>query len=73
MVRVLNRLIQERGTPKALFCDNGNEFTSHAMDIWAYQNGAKIDFSRLGKPTDYAFVESFSGTFRTNALTPIGS
>jgi putative transposase len=34
------------------------------MDLWAYQNGAKIDFSRPDKPTDNAFVESFNGTFR---------
>jgi putative transposase len=26
------------------------------MDLWAYQNGVKIDFSRPGKPTDNAFV-----------------
>ena len=51
-----------------LFCDNGSEFTSHAMDLWAYQNGVKIDFSRPGKPTDNAFVESFNGTFRAECL-----
>ncbi len=62
VVRTLNKLKLERGVPKVLFCDNGSEFTSHAMDLWAYQNGAKIDFSRPGKPTDNAFVESFNGT-----------
>ena len=38
------------------------------MDLWAYQNAAKIDFSRPGKPTDNAFVESFNGTFRAERL-----
>ena len=38
------------------------------MDAWAYQNGMKIDFSRPGKPTDNAFVESFNGTFRAECL-----
>jgi len=33
-----------------------------------YQNGMKIDFSRPGKPTDNAFVESFNGTFRAECL-----
>jgi putative transposase len=28
----------------------------------------KIDFSRPGKPTDNAFVESFNGTFRAEYL-----
>ncbi len=49
-----NRMKQQRGVPKVLFCDNGSEFTSQAMDLWAYQNGMKIDFSRPGKPTDNA-------------------
>jgi putative transposase len=64
VVRTLNQLKNKRGVPKLLFCDNGSEFTSQAMDLWAYQNGAKIDFSRPGKPTDNAFVKSFNGTFR---------
>ncbi len=38
------------------------------MDLWAYQNDVKIDFSRPGKPTDNAFVESFNGTFRDECL-----
>ncbi len=44
VVRTLNRLKHERGVPKLLFCDNGSEFTSQAMGLWAYQNGVKIDF-----------------------------
>ena len=62
VVRVLNRAKQQRGVPKFLFCDNGSEFTSRAMDLWAYQNGMKIDFSRPGKPTDNAFIELINGT-----------
>ncbi len=63
-----NRLRLERGVPKVLFCDNGSEFTSQAMDLWAYRNGVKIAFSRPGKPTDNAFVESFNGMFRSECL-----
>jgi putative transposase len=32
------------------------------MDLWAYRAGVQIDFSRPGKPTDNAPVESFNGT-----------
>ena len=46
----------------------GSEFSSQAMDLWAYQNSARIAFSRPGKPTDNAFVESFNGTFRAECL-----
>jgi putative transposase len=38
------------------------------MDLWAYQNGVRIAFSRPGKPTDNAFVESFNGTVRAECL-----
>jgi putative transposase len=69
-VRTLNKLKLERGIPKVLFGDNGSEFTSHAMDLCAYQNGTKIAFSRPVKPTDNAFVESFNGTFRSECLNP---
>ena len=68
VVRVLNRLKLERDIPKVLFCDNGAEFTGQAMNMWAYINGVKIDFSRSGKPTDNAFVESFNGTLRAECL-----
>jgi len=68
VVRVLHRIQSQRGGPKVLFCDNGSEFTSQAMDLWAYQNRVRIDFSRPGKPTDNAFVESFNGTFRAECL-----
>src|SRR6185437_7800972 len=47
---------------------NGSEFSSQAMDLWAYQHGVRMAFSRPGKPTDNAFVESFNGTFRAECL-----
>jgi putative transposase len=37
------------------------------MDLWTYRNGMKIDFSRPGKPTDNAFVESY-GTSQAGCL-----
>jgi putative transposase len=68
VVMVLNRILLQRAAPKVLFCDNGSEFASQAMDLWAYRNGVRIDFSRPGKPTDNAFVESFNGTLRAECL-----
>ena len=38
VVGALNQIRQKRGTPKLLFCDNGSEFTSQIMDLWAYHN-----------------------------------
>jgi len=38
------------------------------MDLWAYQRGVTLGFSRPGKPTDNAFIESFNGRFRQECL-----
>jgi putative transposase len=55
VVRVSNQLKRQRGAPKVLFCDNRAEFTGQIMDLWAYKNEVKIDFSRPGKSTYNAF------------------
>jgi putative transposase len=68
VVRVLQRVLKDRGAPQTLFCDNGSEFTSQVLDLWAYHQGVRIDFSRPGKPTDNAHVESFNGTLRSECL-----
>ena len=46
----------------------GSEFISRDMDLWAYQRGVTLDFSRPGKPTDNAFIEAFNGRFRAECL-----
>ncbi len=33
-----------------------------------YLNGVEIDFSRPGKPTDNAYIESFNGRLRAECL-----
>jgi putative transposase len=38
------------------------------LDLWAYQRNVTLDFSRPGKPTDNAFIESFNGKFRSECL-----
>ena len=45
--RTLERLRFERGLPQRIYCDNGTEFVSAAMDLWAYTNGV---ISRLQSP-----------------------
>ena len=48
--------------------DNGSEFISRDMDLWACQRGVTLDFSRPGKPTDNAFIEAFNGRLRAECL-----
>ena len=48
--------------------DNGPEFTSKALDEWAYRRGIELLFIRPGKPIENAYVESFNGKFRDECL-----
>jgi putative transposase len=48
--------------------DNGPALVSKSLDMWAYFNGVKLDFSRPGKPTDNALIESFNGRLRDGGL-----
>ena len=68
VAEALDRLTQEHGKPRSLRLDNGPEFTGKMLDLWAYFHKVKLDFSRPGKPTDNAFIESFNGRFREECL-----
>lgn len=68
VVKTLERIACKRDLPKTIRVDNGPEFTSKVFDQWAYSNGVTLDFSRPGKPTDNAFIESFNGSVRMECL-----
>jgi len=70
VVRVLRRVCRERGTPDVIRCDNGTEFVAKPFDQFAFWNKITLDFSRPGKPTDNAFIESFNGGVRRELLNP---
>jgi putative transposase len=69
VVRVMERMKLTRGAvPERIKVDNGSEFISKALDKWASENVVRLDFSRPGKPTDNAVIESFNGSFRDECL-----
>lgn len=68
VVTTLTMIMKERGKPQRIFCDNGSEFSGRITDLWAYINKVTLAFSRPGKPTDNAFIESFNGSFRDECL-----
>ena len=37
-------------------------------DKWSYEHSIILDYSRPGKPTDNAYIESFNGSFRDECL-----
>lgn len=65
---VLEQVKEHRGVPESIRVDNGPEFISKSLDWWAYFNKVTLDFSRLGKPTDNAYIESFNGRVRQECL-----
>lgn len=68
VVRPLETVCTRIGYPKMIRVDRGCEFISRDLELWAYQNGVTLDFSRPGKPTDNAFIEAFNGWFRAEWL-----
>lgn len=68
VARVLDQIAQFRGLPKAVRTDQGPEFTSRALDKWAYGKGVDLKLIAAGKPTQNAYIESFNGKFRDECL-----
>jgi putative transposase len=73
VVAALDRLIGRAGTPVSITVDRGTEFTSKALEEWAYRVGVKLDFTHPGKPTENGHIESFNGRLRDECLTSISS
>src|SRR5437763_16507058 len=71
VVRVMERLREERGLPQILVTDNGPEFAGQALDVWAYERGVKLHFIEPGKPVQNAFIESFNGKMRDECLNAL--
>ena len=68
VVRVLNRLVEEHGTPQTLQVDNGPEFRGRALDTWAHHNRTGLHLIEPGKPTQNGHIESFNGRLRDECL-----
>jgi putative transposase len=68
VAEVLDRLADSRELPDVITMDNGPEFTSRALDEWAYRRGVKLNFIRPGKPIENAYAESFIGRLRDECL-----
>lgn len=68
VVQTLEDAIQKHGKPALIRIDNGPEFISKELDLWAYAHKITLDFSRPGKPTDNAYIESFNSRFRQECL-----
>jgi putative transposase len=68
VARVLERVIEERGAPTSIRCDNGPEFTSLFFVEWCKDQGITLVHIQSGKPVQNGHVESFNGRFRDECL-----
>lgn len=68
VINTLERLKLFRGVPEVISVDNGSEFTSKALEQWAYINEVKLHFIHPGKPTENGHIESFNGRLRDEFL-----
>jgi len=65
---VLDRWVEKHGTPASITVDHGTEFTSKALEEWAWCRGVKLDFIHPGKPMENGHIESFNGRLRDECL-----
>jgi len=68
VTRVLEQIVEERGMPQAIRCDNGPEFTSRHFLAWCVERGIELVHIQPGRPTQNAYVESFNGRLREECL-----
>lgn len=69
VIRSLQQIIQWRGKPQVIRCDNGPEYLSHALHRWASEQGIRIEHIQPGKPQQNAYVERYNRTVRYGLLT----
>ena len=68
VVRVLERVIWEKGKPESIRVDNGPEFISHALETFCKEQQIHLQFIKPGKPMQNGYVERFNRTYREDIL-----
>ena len=69
VIRALNQIIEWRGKPRAIRCDNGPEYISGKLITWAVAQQIRIEYIQPGKPQQNAYVERFNRTVRYEWLS----
>ena len=64
VIRALEQIIEWRGKPSMIRCDNGPEYISGALMAWADRMGIELDYIQPGKPQQNAYIERYNRTVR---------
>jgi putative transposase len=68
VTRVLEQIVEERGVPRAIRCDNGPELTSRHFLAWCVERKIELRHIEPGRPMQNGRAESFNGRFREECL-----
>jgi len=68
VTRVLDNIMEWRGKPQAIRCDNGPEYTSGHLQEWAAKRNIRIDYIQPGKPQQNGYAERYNRTVRYDWL-----
>ena len=68
VIRSLDRIIEWRGRPKSIRCDNRPEYISLALKVWAEKRGIALNYIRPGHPQQNTYVERYNRTVRYDWL-----
>jgi len=64
VIRTLENIIEWRGKPNAIRCDNGPEYISEQIKQWAKDKHINLLHIQPGNPQQNAYVERFNRTVR---------
>ena len=68
VIRVLEKISEQRGKPLNLRTDNGPEFISYKLREWCSSKQIKIQYIQPGRPMQNAYVERKNGSLRRELL-----
>jgi putative transposase len=68
VIRSLDQIIEWRGKPATIRCDNGPEYISGALQRWAESHGITLNYIQPGNPQQNAYVERYNRTVRYDWL-----
>jgi putative transposase len=68
VTRALEAVIERRGMPEAIRCDNGPELTSRHFLSWCEERKIQLIHIQPGRPMQNGHIESFNGRLRDECL-----
>ena len=68
VIRSLEQIIEWRGKPRSIRCDNGPKYISAKLRCWADNHDIRLDYIQPGKPQQNAYIEQYNRTMRYDCL-----